>query len=200
MEAAEWDQRFAEKPWAWSAEPNMWVTSELSEEPPGRALDLGAGEGRNAVWLASRGWQVDAVDFSAVALQRASELAGSHRVAIHTHVADLTLFVPQAEGYDLALLCYLHLEPESMESVLHRAVTAVRPGGTLLLVGHDVSNLEHGVGGPQDPDVLTSVALVTEAWEKRAEILFASVERREVRGEDGQSAWALDTVVRARRH
>jgi SAM-dependent methyltransferase len=196
MDAQEWDRRYTDTPWIWSGEPNVWVVRELSELPAGRALDLGAGEGRNAVWLARRGWQVDAVDFSAVALKRAEDLARIHEVALRTHVADMTRFAPEPEAYDLVLLAYLHLEPGAMDGVLRTAVGAARSGGTLLLIGHDVSNLTQGVGGPQDPRVLTSVDKVTSAWQDTADIVSAGVVRREVATESGK-AWALDTLVRA---
>lgn len=196
MDAQDWDRRYTDTPWIWSGEPNAWVVRELSELPAGRALDLAAGEGRNAVWLARRGWQVDAVDFSAVALKRADDLARSHEVALKTQVADLTRFTPEPEAYDLVLLAYLHLEPEAMGGVLRKAAAAARPGGTLLLIGHDVSNLTHGVGGPQDPRVLTSVDKVTSAWGDTTDIVSAEVVRREVATESG-NAWARDTLVRA---
>lgn len=196
MDAQEWDSRYTSTPWVWSADPNTWVVQELADLRPGRALDLGAGEGRNAVWLARRGWQVDAVDFSQVALRRADELAATHGVQVLTRAADLTEFEPDEGAYDLVLLAYVHLRRTDMDALLRRAARAARPGGTLLLVGHDVSNLEHGIGGPQDPDVLTSSGQVTAIWDEMTNREVAEVRRRPVTREDAVVS-ALDTVVRA---
>lgn len=199
MDSEEWDRRYTETEWIWSADPNVWVVREASPLAPGRALDLAAGEGRNSVWLAEHGWRVDAVDFSAVALNRADRLAVHQGVEITTHHADVSDFAPDPAAYDLVLLSYLHLPGPEQSRVLHTAAEAARVGGTLLLVGHDVDNLEHGTGGPQDATVLTSVEQVTGAWREHARIEYAAVERRTVRQEgmpkDGVEA--LDTVVRA---
>ncbi|MCM2579035.1 class I SAM-dependent methyltransferase [Streptomyces meridianus] len=196
MDAQEWDTRYTNTPWVWSADPNMWVVQELEGLRPGRALDLGAGEGRNAVWLARRGWQVDAVDFSRVALLRADELAATHGVQVATREADLTQYEPEGDAYDLVMVVYIHLAHADMEALLRRAARAARPGGTLLLVGHDVSNIEHGTGGPQDPEILTSVAQVSALWGEMADLEVAEVRRRPVARED-EVVSALDTVVRA---
>jgi SAM-dependent methyltransferase len=195
-----WDQRYTDTPQMWSTTPNVWVKRELSGLPPGLALDRAAGEGRNAVWLAEQGWEVKAVDFSAVALERAARLAEARNVRLRTQVADLTDYTPDPGAFDLVLVSYLHLPHPEMERVLRRAAEAARTGGTLLLVGHDLSNLTHGTGGPQDPGVLTTVELVTAAWADLADIEVAVVERRSVnQGREGDEPTpeALDTVVRA---
>lgn len=196
MDAQEWDTRYTNTPWVWSADPNLWVVQELEGLRPGRALDLGAGEGRNAVWLARRGWQVDAVDFSRVALRRADELAAANDVRVVTREADLTKYEPEAGAYDLVLVVYVHLPRADMDRLLRRAARAARPGGTLLLVGHDVSNIEHGTGGPQDPEILTATGHVTAVWDDLADCEVAEVRRRPVARED-EVVSALDTVVRA---
>ncbi|MHC3474830.1 class I SAM-dependent methyltransferase [Streptomyces sp. 7R007] len=136
MDAASWDKRYRGSELVWKAEPNPFVAEELAGlKPSGRAVDLAAGEGRNAVWLAERGWEVDAVDFSAVALEKAEALAADRGVRLRTVHADLTLWTPAEATYDLALIAYLHLPWPEMAQVLPRAAAAVRPGGTLLLVG-----------------------------------------------------------------
>lgn len=192
MDANAWDERYRSDERVWSAEPNRWVAREAGDLRPGRALDLAAGEGRNAVWLASRGWRVDALDFSPVAVRRIETTAEHYRETVHATVADVTRHDPDEGAYDLVLISYLHLPGPEMQGVLERACRAARPGGTLLLVGHDVSNLEHGVGGPQDVRVLSSVEQVTATWGRCADIVVAEVARRPV-----EDAVALDTVVRA---
>ncbi|MEU9242854.1 class I SAM-dependent methyltransferase [Streptomyces sp. NPDC048385] len=198
MDAASWDERYRGGELVWKADPNRFVAEELAGlKPSGRAVDLAAGEGRNAVWLAERGWEVDAVDFSAVALEKARTLAAERDVRLHTVQADLTLWEPAEATYGLVLIAYLHLPWPQLAQVLARAADAVRSGGTLLLVGHDAANPEHGYGGPRDPGVLYSAEQVADLWRPYAEILRAGTVTRPVTGTEGDSRTALDALVRA---
>ncbi len=165
---------------------------------PGTALDLGAGDGRNAVWLAQRGWRVTAVDFSTVALERGRALAARVGVQVDWRLADLLAWTPAAAAFDLVALFFIHLPRDERQIVYASAAAAVRPGGTLLVVGHDRSNLTRGVGGPQDPAVLFSPDEI--AGELPAGF---TVERAAVVPRPGGTEPApLDAVVRAarRRH
>ncbi len=158
MDANSWDSRYAATDLIWSATPNQFVASELADLPPGRAVDLAAGEGRNAIWLAGRGWEVTAVDFSHVALDKGRRIAEEQRVDAVTWVcADATAWVADAP-YDLAVLAYLQLPAAERREASRRAFEALRPGGTFLLVAHDSTNLVEGTGGPQDPAVLMDAA------------------------------------------
>jgi SAM-dependent methyltransferase len=198
MDAAGWDERYRGSQLVWKAEPNRFVEQELAGlKPSGRAVDLAAGEGRNTVWLAEQGWEVDAVDFSAVALAKAEQLAAERGVRVHTVHADLTVWAPPEATYDLALIAYLHLPWPQVAELLPRAATAVRKGGTLLLVGHDAANPEHGHGGPQDPRVLYTTEQVAEMWRPYADILRAETVTRPVTDTEGSSRTALDALVRA---
>ncbi|MFI6408687.1 class I SAM-dependent methyltransferase [Streptomyces sp. NPDC050548] len=198
MDAAGWDERYRGSELVWKAGPNRFVEEELAGlQPSGRAVDLAAGEGRNAVWLAERGWEVDAVDFSAVALEKAEQMAAGRGVRLHTVRTDLTAWAPREATYDLALIAYLHLPWPEMSQVLPRAATAVRKGGTLLLVGHDAANPEHGHGGPQDPRVLYSAGQVADLWRPYADILRAETVTRPVTDAEGGSRTALDALVHA---
>jgi len=161
MDSQEWDRRYAGAELVWTAEPNRFVVAELADLPPGRALDLGAGEGRNAVWLAARGWRVTAVDFSAVGLDKGRRLAHARGVAVDWVCADVLGYQPGAQSFQLVLVAYLQLRAAELDAVLRRAVTALAPGGVLLVVGHDVTNLSEGAGGPPDPAVLYTPEAVT---------------------------------------
>ncbi|WP_223256776.1 class I SAM-dependent methyltransferase [Micromonospora endophytica] len=164
---------------------------------PGRALDLGAGEGRNAVWLAEQGWRVTAVDFSAVAVERGRKLARERGVEVDWQVADVTSYQPEVGGFDLVLLAYLHLPAPQRSTVLHRAGAAVCPGGSLVLVGHDLANLTNGIGGPQDPTVLQTPDMVV-AELSGLHVSRAETAPRPVHTPTG-TVNALDTVIVATR-
>lgn len=159
MHAHDWDERYSAAELLWRADPNEWVRKRARRLPAGRALDLAAGEGRNAVWLASRGWAVTAVDFSQVGLDKARRLE-QHRAGPGAHpvrwvLADVVDFAPEG-AFDLVLVVYLHLPPQQRAEVLQRAAGALAPGGRLLVVGHHRDNLTDGTGGPQDPELLYS--------------------------------------------
>lgn len=201
MEAADWDQRYRGSELVWRAEPNRFVEEELRDlRPSGRAVDLAAGEGRNAVWLAERGWEVDAVDFSGVALEKAERLAADRGVLLRTVRADLTAWTAQPSTYGLALISYLHLPWPRMARVLTRAADCVRTGGTLLLVGHDAANPARGHGGPQDPGVLYTPEQVADLWRPLADIVRAETVARPVTDAEGVGRTALDALVRAVRN
>jgi SAM-dependent methyltransferase len=196
MDSNAWDARYAAAPdLVWSREPNRFVVEELAGLSPGRAVDIAAGEGRNALWLAERGWRVTAVDFSGVAIDRGRRLAAEHGLTVEWLVADLTGYVPPEDCFDLVLLAYLQLLSDRMARVLGKAAAALAPGGTLLLVGHDVSNLTDGIGGPQDRRVLLTPEAVTVAL-PGLRIERAETVRRPVPTGDGVVD-ALDTLVRA---
>lgn len=154
MDAREWDERYAASDLVWSAGPNRFVEAECADLPPGRAVDLAAGEGRNAIWLADRGWHVTAVDFSAVALDKGARVHADSASAgrVEWVCADATTWT--GEGYDLAVVAYLQLSAGPRAAAVRNAFDALAPGGTFLLVAHDSTNLAEGTGGPQDPDVL----------------------------------------------
>jgi SAM-dependent methyltransferase len=158
MDARAWDERYAAQELIWSATPNRFVEAELADLPPGRAVDLAAGEGRNALWLADRGWHVTAVDFSLAGLDKGRALQERHEHGRDLHVdwvhADVLTWDPGPVPYDLAVLAYLQLTAEDRRTSVRRAFGALRPGGTFFLVAHDSSNLTEGTGGPTDPAVL----------------------------------------------
>jgi SAM-dependent methyltransferase len=197
MDSAGWDERYAASELVWSAEPNRFVVEELEPLPPGRALDLAAGEGRNAIWLASRGWAVTAVDFSAIGIEKGRRLASAAGVSVDFVVADVCEYQPEPGGFDIALIAYLHIPWPRFAGVLGRAAGALAPAGTLLVVGHDRTNLTDGVGGPQDPAVLYDAKEIT------AELGGLRIERagqvRRPAGTPEEPADAIDTLVRARR-
>lgn len=198
MDAGAWDDRYRDTELVWSAGPNLFVERHCRDLPAGTAIDLAAGEGRNAIWLAERGWRVTAVDYSSIAVDKARQIADRRGVAISTVVADLTTYEPTPGGYGLVVIAYLQLVDDELAPILRRAVAAVQPGGKLVLVSHDLSNLESGYGGPQHPAVLTTPQQVVAAIGDGLTIELAEVAERHVQTDDGERT-ALDTVVVAGR-
>jgi SAM-dependent methyltransferase len=198
VDSQHWDERYSGTDFVPNTRPNQFVAAELAGLAPGRALDLAAGAGRNTVWLAERGWRVTAVDFSRVGLDNGRKLSAARGVdeaQVDWIVADLGDYEPEPGAYDLALVSYLQVPPQLRATVLARAAAALVPGGTAFVIGHDLTNLTEGVGGPQDPEVLyTPEAIRAELPGLR--ILRAERVQRTVE-QDGGAATAVDTLVRA---
>ena len=208
MDAHAWDDRYASVDQVWSRGPNQFVASALGGLPPGDALDLACGEGRNASWLARLGWRVTALDFSRVAIERARRLADEAGVEVDWRVGDvLTAPLPEA---DLVVLAYLQLPAEQRRTAVRRAWGCLRDGGTFFLVAHDTTNLTEGTGGPQDASVLLTAADVLDdlgdsgASRRAGEVVHAGRVARVVAtgdehgGAGAQVAW--DALVHVVRH
>jgi SAM-dependent methyltransferase len=146
-----WDERYEEKELVWSVDPNIFLPPIVETLEVGSALDLACGEGRNAIWLARRGWDVTGIDFSAVGIDKARKVAGNTHVDLV--VADVTSYEPDTK-FDLVMIIYVHLDTKLMAHLFSRALGALAPGGTLIAVGHALSNLTDGVGGPPYPEIL----------------------------------------------
>ena len=193
----DWNERYAQKELVWTAEPNRRFAAEVDGLEPGRALDLACGEGRNAVWLAERGWRVTGVDFSDVALAKAAELAASRGVEADWVVADILDYRPEPRAFDLVAVLYLQLPRDELLHAMRTAAAAVAPGGTVLVLGHDTTNLPHGHGGPKDASVLFTAEDVLPALGDLIVERAQAVERT-VALADGEAV-AIDAFVRAHR-
>ncbi len=158
INSSEWDERYSGTDLAWSAAPNRWVEQVTAGLAVGRVLDLAGGDGRNALWLAGRGWRATVVDFSEVALDRVRVLAakrvGANEQRVNVLRADVRIYQPTPGSFDLVLLVYLHVPAADRRTVVRSAASAVAPGGRLLVVAHDSKNLVGGFGGPQDARLL----------------------------------------------
>jgi len=197
MDRHDWDRRYADSGLVWSEEPNRFLVAEAGELAPGRALDLACGEGRNALWLAKRGWEVTGVDFSEVGIDKARRRATEDGVEVVWVVSDLLDYEPPAAAFDLVLLFYLQVPPDERRRIVRTAAATTAPGGTFLLVGHDRRNVDHGYGGPTDTTVLyTPEEIVADLH--GFEVAKAVLVERPVETADGERV-ALDALVRARR-
>lgn len=208
MDASSWDERYSGTDFVWTTEPNQFLPPAVAGLPVGTALDLACGEGRNAVWLATQGWVTTGVDFSEVGLDKAAQLAAANGVADRTRwiCADATTWTPDAT-FDLVVVFYLHLPEPARGDALAVAATALAAQGTLLVVGHDITNLTDGVGGPPDPAVLygpDDVVRDLTAGAPDLEVARAERVRRSVTvatGDEGGSTRreAIDCLVVVRR-
>jgi SAM-dependent methyltransferase len=191
----DWDARYAQPGHLWSAKPNRFLVAEVQDLPAGRALDLACGEGQNSAWLAQQGWDVVGVDYSEVAIGKARARAADEGLDVDFVCADLLEYAPEEAAYDLVLLLYFHLPPADLRFVLSRAASALAPGGTLVVVGHDSTNRTDGVGGPSDPELLYTPDEIA------AGLGGLEIEKAErvLRDVDGESRPAIDALVRARR-
>ena len=196
-----WEDRYtaaaASSSSVWSLEPNTWIASTVERLAPKTAVDLGAGEGRNALWLASLGWKVAAVDFSPAGLA-IGRARGEHRhLEVEWIVADATTWVAP-RPVDLVVMAYLQLPQDLFVSALHNALASLSVGGRLAMVGHDVDNLTQGTGGPQNIALLNSVEQLRAAVAS-ADLKIEIVECRQVKRTTADGSVAIDTILVARR-
>ena len=169
-----WDARYAESERIWSGNPNPRLVEHVAELSAGDALEVGCGEGADAVWLATKGWRVTALDVSQVALDKtaahAEEAGVADRVTTVRH--DLMSATPLPGDYDLVSMQFMHPPPDLFDDVHRRVGAAVRPDGTLLVVAHHPHDVESGVREPHGPDLLFTPdrvvqALGVDAWDIR---------------------------------
>jgi SAM-dependent methyltransferase len=196
-----WNTRYAEHEHVWSGRPNAVLVEEVTGLVPGRALDLGCGEGADAIWLARNGWQVTATDVSSIALERAAKQAAIENVAdrIDWQQRDLTSSFPPGE-YDLVSAQFLHSNREAFPrtEILRAAAAAVAPAGVLLIVGHGGPppwEPESDVRLPTPDEVLASLELPDGDWE----VLRCDEYEREQNDPHGQPMTRIDNALTLRR-
>lgn len=185
-----WDERYSAPGFVYGTAPNDFLAAVAARIPPGRLLSLAEGEGRNAVFLAKRGFQVTAVDGSQVGLAKARQLAATQGVAIATEVVDLADFHIAPGAWDAILACFCHLPP-SLRARLHReAVAGLRPGGHFILEAFAKEQLAFGTGGPSDPELLMSLPELQAELAGLSWLHAAALERDvlEGRGHTGRAA------------
>lgn len=199
MTSQQWDDRYSGDELVWTSTPNQFLVAEAGGLRPERAVDLACGEGRNSIWLAEQGWEVTGIDFSPVGLAKAKRFADLWGVKVTWIEADMEEWVPPQDGFDLVTMLYLQLPQPARSRAISSAANAVAPGGTLVIVAHDLEILTHGIGGPQDPDVLYQVSEVTEAAIDAGLTIGRAEQAVRVVDTDIGPREALDTVVTARR-
>ncbi len=191
-----WDERYRSRARNWSGNPNPVLVAEVAALPPGTALDAGSGEGADALWLASRGWRVTGAEFSRTALDRAAAQADQLDLAVQWLHLDLSK-QPPPERYDLVSAFYLHMPREARRTVFAHLAAAVAPGGTLLIVGHDLSDLHTTMPRPNLAEMGWTAGEVVDALGDGWEIAVAEARPRPATDPEGREIVVRDTIVRA---
>lgn len=203
MDEAFWDERYGSAHRVWSGNPNPQLLAEAATLIPGTALDVGAGEGADAIWLAQQGWQVTAADLSSIALGRGREHAEEAGADIAEKItwlhADLGEWESSGPGFDLVSLQFFHLPSAVRVPIYERLAAAVADGGVLLIAGHHPSDLETTARRMPTADPLFTpeqmVAELGDGWK----ILVAESRPREAVDPEGETITIHDSVIVAQR-
>jgi SAM-dependent methyltransferase len=198
-----WDTRYRSADTIWSGNPNPHLVAQVADLAPGTALDVGSGEGADAIWLAARGWQVTGIDLSTVALERAAHLASDAGQDIAERItwqqADVLSWDPAPRQFDLVSAQFMHLPRLAREALHRRLAAAVRTGGMLLIVGHHPSDLETSRDHrPNLPDFFytadeIAAALSPDEWQS----IVAAAPERQALDPEGRAVTIHDAVLRA---
>jgi 2-polyprenyl-3-methyl-5-hydroxy-6-metoxy-1,4-benzoquinol methylase len=196
-----WDAKYEASTRVWSGRPNQRLVEQVSDLVPGRALDVGCGEGADAIWLAEHGWEATAVDVSTVALDRTAVHAIDRGVDDRLEIGMYDVMADQPhleeQAYDLVAVQFLHVPRPDLEPMLHRVAEAVAPGGQLLVVAHHPDDVASGVRPSHGPGLLfepEQVLAALPAW--HVEVAQAPTREQQV---DGRTVTVKDTVVRLTR-
>lgn len=185
-----WDERYDTHEYVYGTEPNDFLASVAGRIPAGRVLSIGEGEGRNAVFLASLGYEVTAVDASAVGLHKVERLARERGLPVTTVHADLADFAIEPDAWDGIVSIFCHL-PRALRLDVHRRVSqGLAPGGVFVVEAYTPRQLEFGTGGPKDPEMLVRLADLRDDLPGLSFELAREVDRpvAEGRFHDGMSA------------
>jgi SAM-dependent methyltransferase len=196
-----WNERYRSADRLWSGNPNPHLVTTVTDLAPATALDVGCGEGADAIWLATHGWQVTAVDVSTVALSRAAEHAAAAGTAVADRITwrptDILTWDPAPARFDLVAAHFIHVPQAAREPVHRRLAAAVRPGGTLLVVGHHPSDLDTTIGRPHLPDLMFTAEQIAAVLHPADWRIDASAPERETVDPEGRSIHIRDAVLRA---
>ena len=199
-----WDERYADREPVWSGNPNVRLVEQTADLTPGAALDVGCGEGGDAVWLATQGWSVTATDVSPVAVAKAeahavATLPATVAARITWRAEDMRTWAPE-QAFDLVSMHYVHPHRDLLPDLYARIAGALRTGGRFLLVNHDPHDLETSLHRPNMPDMLLPVVeLVAAADPDVWDVEFARALPRPFHDPEGNPVTIHDAVLRLRR-
>jgi SAM-dependent methyltransferase len=196
-----WDDKYKVEEFIYTKTENRFVVEYCSPLKPGRVIDLAGGEGRNSVWFAKHGWQVENIDFSAVALEKYAAYALESGVSSSclATVADALSFVPQMDEVDLGVIGYLQIPSGDLRKAIRRLGKHVVSGGHLFGVWHARANLKGGFGGPRDPRVLPTVGFLKRAlWGQGFDLVECTLRDGQIQTKEGLKP-SITVVLLARK-
>jgi 2-polyprenyl-3-methyl-5-hydroxy-6-metoxy-1,4-benzoquinol methylase len=188
----QWDERYARQEYIYGTEPNKFLKEQLSLLKPGRILFPAEGEGRNAVFAASLGWETDAFDQSFEGQKKALKLATHKGVSINYYIQSLNDWNPEPDQYDCIALIFVHL-PDGLRQQVHKAVVrALKPGGTLLLEAFTLNQLPRTSGGPKTAELLFLEEQITSDFKN---LIFAEFAETQTTLEEGPLHQGVADVI-----
>jgi SAM-dependent methyltransferase len=196
-----WDDRYRQRNRIWSGRPNRHLVAEVGDLPPGKALDVGCGEGADAAWLAERGWDVLGIDVSRVALDRARAHTGDLEPPVAGRLewrqVDLLASPRLPHDLDLVSIQFLHLPEPHRSQVFGSLAALVAVGGSLLIVAHDPSDLHSGIGRPPQAELFFTAQEIAAQLDDAWDIRLCESRPRVERGGDGHEHSISDAVLLA---
>ena len=158
-----WNERFSENNYAYGVEPNQFLKEVLQNINPGKILFPAEGEGGNAVFAASLGWEVDAVDFSDSGKAKAEKLAVEQNLKVNYWLEDLFEYLPKPNYYDVVALIYMHLDDKDLQGDIHKkAIKALKPGGKIIIEAFEKEQIKYNSGGPKKEELLYSLEEIVD--------------------------------------
>ena len=188
-----WDERYSSTEFVYGTEPNKFFKEELLKLNPGKLLMIGEGEGRNAVFAAKQGWEVDAVDFSTIAREKAMKLAEKNKVSIRYDVCELTQYKFKQNHYDAVANIFLHLDITSRQIIYPESISSLKRNGILLLEVFHKEQLGRNTGGPQNSEMLYSEEELNEYFKS---MQIQLLEKKIINLEEGDHHKGEASVIR----
>lgn len=188
-----WDQRYSSEEYKYGKEPNIFLKNELEKIKPGRILFIGEGEGRNAVYAASAGWKVDAIDFSDEGKRKAINLANETGVKINYDVMDFTSFEPENNTYDAIGIIFIHPEKNLQTNIFGKLIKSLKDDGKIIFECFEKDQINYKSGGPKDPSLLYSLEDVVSEF---IELAFEKLSKEKVYLNEGNGHYGEGIVIR----
>jgi 2-polyprenyl-3-methyl-5-hydroxy-6-metoxy-1,4-benzoquinol methylase len=188
-----WNNRYSENEFVYGTEANQFLKEELVKIPKGKILFLGEGEGRNALFAATLGWEVDAVDYSEAGKSKAEMQASKNNVTLNYAVADILEHPIQNESYDAVALIYIHVNEETKPILHKKVIDALKPKGKIIIEAFEKEQLKYNSGGPKDADLLYDLQSITEDF---IDFKFEKLSKEIVELKEGRLHQGKAVVVR----
>lgn len=176
-----WDERYSSEDYFFGQEPNEFLKEEIAKLAPGKALFIGEGEGRNSVFAASLGWEVDAIDISTIGKEKAEKLAAKKNVKINYSITDAFDYSYPENTYDAIVIIYFHVKSKIREEYFRQLLSSLKLGGSIVLLVYDIDQLKNDKQGPQDIKMLFTLENIAELFIDLEFKLFAKENNERVK-------------------